>query len=226
MSSTRLVSLAAIVAVFGCGIGLAVGLAGSPAGAHPRPLRVSHSRISPALRRHFRVFRDRRNHAFAHAADTGALPSGVQAQLSNFASPDDPSAQQFQLDTAGTQQVAGESGDTVWVVPGGRGACVITSTPPMVLLHNRPATDSDCASTSQALAAGIIAVGLGSDGSSEHTHIVYGLVPDGNKSVVAEGPSGQTATIPVVDDTVADTLDFAPTSITVLSANGTVVHTI
>jgi hypothetical protein len=209
-----------------CALAVSLVLVTSSAGANgvSRSIRgtisgmVFRSRVAPRLRQHFRVFRAQTR--LVRTPDDAALPAGVDRSLALFASGEGPFAQ-FGLDTTQTIQIGGEAEDTVWVVPGQRGACVITSTLSDPAVTSTPATDTDCTSTSQALATGIVAVARGANG----THILYGLVPNGNSTIEADAPSGASTLVPVIDNTVAETLNFMPTSIRLRNGSGTMTQT-
>jgi hypothetical protein len=58
------------------------------------------------------------------------------------------------------------------------------------------------------------------------SHIVYGIVPDGNSTISATSPAGTMTSIPVHDNAVAAILNYLPESIAVRSIAGTAVKTI
>jgi hypothetical protein len=182
--------------------------AARPASAPQR--KLTKQRVSRLLMAHFGLLQD------AHVADLAAAPVSVQNRIADINSR---AGSALGLDLSATQEVAGGSAGSIWVVPGTSGICAVTASTQGVGLAGPPVRQisyGHCENTATALRYGLVAVALQPDRSDR----VYGLVPNGNTTIVADA-SGSPVTIPVNNNAVAEDLPTVPTSLRFRDSTGT-----
>jgi hypothetical protein len=191
-----------------------------PASGRDRTRSGRHT-VSPALRNHFAIFAGRTRSQHLHAAAYVSTPPGVQSILESLGSPDDPSNEAQQLDTSQSDAVTGGA-ETVWVVPGGAGACVVSATAPPT--QGPVAGDwgpfADCAHNAHIVSTGLYTVGT-EDGDAGD--LLVGLVPNGYPQVVVGLPDGSRETFEVTDNTISVNVPGFPTQIELETSTGATV---
>jgi hypothetical protein len=202
---------------FGCAAIVAILLSSGAAvaGSHGR---TSSQRVSPALKRTLAVLgAGKRRSVHAQAADSnGVVESVVTSRLlARLADSDDPTNQAMGLNTAQTVEVdAPSSPSPVWVVPGSAGACVIAQKQRRGVEPG--GAGESCTDIATIQAQGEITIGLEPDGS----HLVYGMVPNGNADVTLTEPSGAQVVLPVTDNTISGIVSAIPATISLKSLSG------
>jgi hypothetical protein len=166
--------------------------------------RSQHHKITPALVRHFAIFRRARR----------AHPAGDQAQAAGFPGVGPDAVSAYGLDVSAATSVPNSAGLSLWVVPGSGGACLVWS----VEVSSRiGGSVSSCAPTEMVLAGQLISASVGSG------ETVIGLAPDGNSNVSVASQSG-SADVAVADNVWAATTSQKFTSVAVDDSAG-VTHT-
>lgn len=108
---------------------------------------------------------------------------------------------------------------SLWAIPGTAGLCAVTQTSPDPQESGQRIPDSNCVDVNTAMSGGLIAAALEPDGS----HMIFGVVPDGNPNIALTLPSGAVVTIPVVDNAVLQDVAAIPQAISLKNADGNVV---
>jgi hypothetical protein len=217
---TKLVLAAA---VFCCSVGITtIALAGSSTPSVSPTLRHSVAVLqSPAARRAYKISKkDRTRHSVAaHTAGVAAEPATVSGAIATLATSDDPNQRAFGLDVSQTVEVDPSSASSpVWIVPGAAGACYVDQTQPAVA-GTGPGAGTACTSAAVVARQGEIGITGEADGS----HLIDGIVPNGNKTITVTEPSGASITIPVTDNTVSQMVPEFPTTISLNSSTGSPV---
>ncbi|MGO9958709.1 MAG: hypothetical protein ACLP50_22560 [Solirubrobacteraceae bacterium] len=121
----------------------------------------------------------------------------------------------LKLNLSCTQLVRTHSGP-VWVVPGGDGACVMSGQA-LATIAPRPGQNATGCDTTNGISQNGEVVRAGqADGPS----IVFGLVPDGNKSVTLTLATGAKQQVSVVDSVVRATVPAGPVTVAFRNAAG------
>lgn len=139
--------------------------------------------VSPRLKAHFAVFRR------VGTADLSAASAETVANPHVVAF--------LQLNLSCTQLVRSGSGP-VWIVPGRRGACVMSGQAAATIAPRPGQNITGCGMTDGVLQNGEVVRGGQSDGPT----ILFGLVPDGNTSVTLTFATGTRRRVAVVDNIV------------------------
>jgi hypothetical protein len=199
---SRVATSVALVAALACATAFGYSAAGAAAGA------TGEGRaISPALRRHFSVFRHGR---LAHAATATALQSddAIQSLIDSFISTDSGAPPVSGGSEANVVKVDTSTAlGSLWLVPGSDGACLATQ------LGDRAV--GTCNTSDKVTASGI----EGWLPSANGGHVLFGLVPDGNASVHVTTSSG-VVSAKVTNNTFAVALDTVPLSETFRNGSG------
>ena len=185
---------------------------GGAAGAHPvsRERSAIH-KVSPQLMRDFAVLRI--HGPDAHVTNASSAPAVLQNALAHLTLP---VFSRYGLDTAQLEEVSVGASGSIWTVPGSGGLCVFYAVPANPTADLPASFFGGCSLTSWVVKDGEIARGTEPDG----THILFGLVPNGNARITATMPSGAPVSIPVTDNAVLQTLPAKPTGIDLNDASG------
>lgn len=158
--------------------------------------------VSPGLRAHFAVFRQVRTADLSTASAMTVANPHVAALL--------------QLNLSCTQLVRSGSGP-VWIVPGRRGACVMSGQTAATIAPRPGQNLTGCSMTEGVLQNGEVVRGGQSDGPT----ILFGLVPDGNTSVTLTFATGIHRRVAVVDNVLRVTVPAGPVTVAFRDAAGT-----
>ena len=171
-------------------------------------------RVSQQLIGHIGLFR--------HSETTAAEAAAVAA-APRMARTDDPTGgtqSNFGLNVSQVREVSFGNSGSVWAVPGATGTCAVIAQQPWPVgsrMHSFRVSYGICASTANLLANGG-AVGVA--GEPDGSDVLYGIVVDGNSSIVVTTRSGASMTIPVTDNAVLAQIPSNLTSITANNADG------
>jgi hypothetical protein len=188
---------------------------------HRRFTKLVRHKVSPALVRHFAIFRRHfRRHLGVRAATVTTEPAAIAVMLSNMSDPNDPAQQNLRLSTASAEKVSPTSSFSAWVIPGTSGACVMTTEPVENGGPNASSAVASCAQSTMVLAHGIDGLVQEPDGSQT----LFALVPDGNRTVSVVTGDGTVETVPVVNDVVTSTSMTGFTSIGFRNSAGAAVE--
>jgi hypothetical protein len=158
-------------------------------------------RVSPRLSAHFAVFRRLPpDGVSAPSADTVANP-----QVLAF----------LQLNLACTQLVRTPSGP-VWIVPGRRGACVMSGQVSTTIAPRPGQNRVGCTGTDGILQNGAVVEG----GQRNGPDVVFGLVPDGNTSVTLTFAKGAPRRVPLVNHVLRTTIPAGRVTVAFRNAAG------
>jgi hypothetical protein len=161
--------------------------------------RSAHQPIARALLAHFSVFR-----STSPSGPIKPLPAFARVALAG-------SPQDLNVDQARFVRYPGTHG--FWLIPGRLGVVIA------ILGGNPPGLSSDGALVDRVLAARMITT----HGSAPPEETVYGLVPDGNRTITINLADGTTKTVRVIDNAYAVTLTQKPATLSAKDASGQMV---
>lgn len=206
LTTTAIVAAGLVFALGGGGAGSAGASRSAKQGAGSTQASAARSclngrAVSPRLRAHFAVFRR------AHTADLSAASAGTVANPHVVAF--------LELNLSCTQLVRSGSGP-VWIIPGHRGACVMSGQAAATIAPRPGQNFAGCSTTEGILRNGEVVQG----GQSNGPAIVFGLVPDGNTSVTLTFAAGTQRRVAVVDNLLRVTVPAGPVTVAFRNAAG------